>query len=204
MLGSSPRAPKLLRLSIERHDFAITITCNSGIKLLPTPTYYVSVDSLACKAYADLAMEAQARGTKLVTLKRQRSALESRGVAHFDEFIDADAEPACVEGGYGPFRYSGPFCVELACNKGATRVVLVGMCGWTKAYDYFDDDHPVSPSRPSDDNWHRSMTKQWIEPTLNELCRAWPRVEFLCYGEPNYTVDAPNWTVIEPYTIRAR
>ena len=75
-MGSSPNAPELLTLAESLLDVSqsssrngwstVTITTNRGLKLMPTPDYYVCFCRIAEKMFRHLYKPAQAAGTKIV------------------------------------------------------------------------------------------------------------------------------------------
>ena len=54
----------------------------------------------------------------------------------------------------------------------------------------FDGNDPVDGKR----NWAPSSNDRFSK-VFTAICRVWDDVEFVCFGEPRYTVDAPNWRV---------
>lgn len=180
----------------------MTVTCNAGIKLLPRPDYYFAIDQNAGRNYQDMARDAQSAGTVCVTLSRDMRAMKDRCVDWFDIHLTLPDSGSPRRGGYGPFRYSGPLCVQFACNQGASRVILAGCDGYREHTSskldgcYFDHDQPERHQKPLRANWATNATREVIEPQTRMICEAWRDVEFVCHGDPAYTVDSPNWRVI--------
>jgi len=174
VLGSSASAPQFLR-AIRAQDASSprTITTNVGLWLLwpDVPDVYFLTDHVACRQYRELAYEAQARGTRLVTMRRDRSALQKRGVERFDEFLEFDhggSQTRLRRGSYGHVIFSGMYCLQYALHSGASRVYLVGMEGY-----------------PRQDSRHHH-SKQHLGPLINSAAEEWPEVEFVFCGEPQF------------------
>ncbi len=191
MVGSSPSVlhtlPNVARTVAEK----VTITCNSGIKLVPTPDYYFAVDQIASQAYYYRALAAQERGTVLCTLERGDKARKERKIDHYDVHIpEGRGEP--TRDSYGAFRYTGPLCVEFACRNGASVVHLVGFDGYRHNTDYFDpqQDRKIGRAMSMADS-----TREYIQPRMERLAAVYNDVWFVQYGEPAFSVSQPNWIV---------
>ena len=197
MIGTATSVARTYpRVRSEIGESVTTITTNGGIRVEVFPNIYVLIDQVACEYYSNDAWVARTSGTFLVTLDRVQSALVSRGIAHYDEFVSLPRKPAKPHrGGYGSFRYSGPFCLEYACNNGAKKIHLVGFDGYRFQGDYVHADNPgrIGPKDPKTEGVMR--TKDILEPACNDIANAWNDVEFIQYGEPQFVVDADNWRV---------
>lgn len=187
-VGSSPAAPQHVATVLPTLAPCRTITTNAGIKLLPTPDVYFLSDRVACARYMPYAHAAKAQGTHCATLYRFRSALKERGLEWFDEFIVNGVDPPTPERWSG-FNQSGAFCMEYACRNGATELHLLGCEGYG-ARSYFDQD-----TRPTDHKIADSDTTPQLVLRTTFVVRCFPAVRFIVYGEPRYTIDAPNWHV---------
>ena len=192
MIGSSP---SVLQTLPQFDDFAGTvITCNAGIKLWPDPHYFAAIDQLATLQWHDLALAAQKRGTKLITLKRGTRATKDRKIGHYDIHIQEGRGVEPTQSSWGCFRYTGPLCVEFACRYGAEAIHLIGMDGYRSGNDYFDPEterrHIKAPESSHNINH--------LQPRLQNLTSTWPDVQFIQHGNPCYTVSAPNWEIREP------
>lgn len=180
ILGSSPEAPSGLARARRDHAAAV-VTCNRGIYLDHAPAAYALIDNTACQLFGRLALAARALGSRLVTLQRLPSALKSRGVDHFDEFV-REGHP------YESFQLSGLWCIEYAIRAlGATLVALAGMCGYRSGQHYFHS--------PSAREINGDLTETILRPQMPRLVAKYPAVQFVCYGQPAYQVDALNWEV---------
>jgi len=196
MIGTAPSVERTLERVKRIAPDAITITTNGGIRVEPLPAFYVLVDQVACEYYKSDARTAFWGGSYLVTLKRDPDALKRRGVDWFNEFVEIPREKSKPHrGGYGSFRFSGPFCLEYACNHGARTIHLVGFDGYRFQGDYVHADNPgrIGPKDPKTEGLLR--TKDILEPACNDIARAWSNVQFVQYGEPVFEVDADNWRV---------
>lgn len=175
-------APSVLRgLHATRDMPCRTITTNAGIKLVPIPTVYVTVDMRAGPRYENMARCAQRHGTRLVSLQRCEKAQRERKVDFYDEFLELGQESTRTS--YGPFRYSGPLCIEYACHQGADTIHMVGFDGYKHDLDYFDPEDPVRQmkklSRPRADTHNEEFAQR--AKTLSEV---WPDVSFVLWGNP--------------------
>ena len=90
VVGGGPDAREMLNLARRRCPTARIITTNGGIDLFEPPdvpdVYYLN-DQEACRVYHDRAVWMQRHGTRLATLRRVPSAMASRRVDGFDEFL---------------------------------------------------------------------------------------------------------------------
>jgi hypothetical protein len=187
VLGSSPNAPWALRAARDEQRIDKLITCNGGILLEPKPDVYFLSDSGACQMYRDHARRAGVAGTRCVTLKRCESALKYREIDWFHEFVSIEPE------GYEPFQLSGCFCVEYAAHNGADVVILCGMDGYDPkklGSDYFRAD-----MRSLDRVTHVNLTQKCILPITKKLVAKYPKITWICYGNPLYTVESDKWIV---------
>lgn len=196
--GAGPDAPKMLAVAKRRYPHSTTITTNSGIRLFrepDRPDYYFLTDMYGCQIYHDEAVAIQARGSRLLTLRRDKSALKQRRVDHFDEFIP-------MVGGYEQFtrkgltaRLSGLLCMQYALMRGARELHLVGLNGYTgrPGGDYYEQDAPVTAHRRL-----RNHTENTIAPFTQAAVEACPDVDFVFYGRLNYSVGGPNVRRVVP------
>lgn len=198
VLGSGPLAPfSYGRLqTAERIDQVVT--CNRGLCLNDKPDFYFLSDGVAIKLFLESSREAQAKGTKLVTLQRDAKSLKKRGLEHFDLFLPHNCQ------GWEQFRISGLTCLEFAAKR-ARKVFLVGMDGYKtdpKAPKYFEtgplpDDKLTSTEKIWQGLNHNvgGLTESIIRPVTQRLVEKYPEVEFVCYGDPNYKIEAVNWQI---------
>ena len=191
VIGSSPSVLETLPRVDAALPSKVVITCNSGIKLWPTPSVYFLVDQLATLKFEQEARIAQQHGTILATLLRGQKAQQERHIEHFDEhLILSNDKPTRTQ--FGAYRYTGPLCIEYACHREATEVHLVGMDGYRFTGDYFD---PDSDRKHTGKCQYEKGTVEVLEPRIRELVQVWHDVEFHLYGDPCYSVSAPNWHV---------
>jgi len=187
VLGSSPSAPWALRAARDEQRIDKLITCNGGILLEPAPDVYFLSDTGACQMYREHARRAAAVGTRCVTLRRCESALKYREIEWFHEFLYLEGE------GYEPFQISGCCCLEYAVKNGADVVVMCGMDGYDprrKSSDYFRPD-----MRNLDKATHVNLTERCIQPITRKLAEKYPKVTWICYGNPLYCVESSKWIV---------
>lgn len=184
-----------------------TVTANAGLKLLPSPDYYFAIDHQAGHWYQEAARAAQAAGTTCVTLSRDMRAMKDRCVDWFDIHLTLPDQGDPQRGRYGVFRYSGPLCMQFCCMNGAERVYLAGCDGYREQTSTYLDgcyfDHSERPFKPRRSQWATNATREVVQPQTQMICRAWHDVEFVCVGDPCYTIDAPNWRV-EPLRNKNR
>lgn len=196
--GAGPDVRQMLALARARHPHAVTITTNSGIRLWAEPDrpdYYFLTDMHGCQIYHDEARAIQSRGSRLITLRRDKSALKQRRVDHFDEFVP-------MVGGYEQFtrkgltaRLSGLLCMQYALMRGARELHLVGLNGYTgrPGGDYYEQDAPITAHRRL-----RMHTDETIQPFTQAAVDACQDVDFVFYGRLNYSVGGPNVRRVVP------
>lgn len=192
ILGCSPLVREAYAMA--RRDFpgAPVITTNRGLQIEPDPDFYFLSDQIACKLWWEDARAASKRGkTKRITLRRDPQAMKMRTVDDF-ELVYREGHP------FEPFQSSGLWCVEFAIRVGlARRVVLCGMDGYRHGcdgQDYFDGAHYYEPN----DGLQKDLTRTVVDPLSNKIAAKYPQVEFLQVGEPCFTVNLPNWRVVQP------
>jgi len=192
VIGSSSSAPEWLPVVRARYPSATVITTNaSGLLFDPPdrPDYYFLSDHVACDLYGQLAQDLSARGTRTITRKRALSAMKTRGVEWFDEFIQDDREVAGAV--FQPGQYSGPglsglFCMQYALNHHACGVHLIGFEGYGDRAHYWD--------RPAElaHNKSTAYTEQYIRPFVQSAADTCPDVTFHFYGDLNYRISGEN------------
>jgi CMP-N,N'-diacetyllegionaminic acid synthase len=190
--GAGPDAREMLAIARTRAPHAITITTNSGIHLFPPPNvpdFYFLTDARACVMYNKASRDAQAAGTRLVTLRRDMQAVKQRNLEHFDEFIP-------ITGGHNQFTrhgltaaLSGLLSLQYAMMRGAKQVHLVGMNGYkgNGSGDYYNKDIPINTGRRQ-----KMHTENTIAPMMTEMIEQCPDVEFIFYGKINYPAAGKN------------
>lgn len=192
--GSGPDAREMLAEARRRYPHARTITTNQGIELFPAPdrpdVYWLS-DMHACQIYHDQAMAAQARGTRLVTMRREPRALRERRLDRFDQFVPGGSGGAYnqfVRGAYTA-GLSGLLCLSYAIHHGARQIHLVGMNGYTgqAGEDYFAGHEPGNPG-PG----RQSHTAAIIEPFVQQAANGCPDIDYILYGRLNWRASGAN------------
>lgn len=179
VVGSSPVGQHAQRL-IGRLPWAKVITTNNAYRwLAASPHVYFLSDPLGCELHGSDAAMMQASGTRLVTLRRTATALHSRGLDGFDEFLSmmelrSGETPRFVPGEYAQSALSGLFCLQYALNHGARRVHLIGMEGYT------------------DEGKGARMVAKYCGPFTQSCVDACPRVQFITYGHLNYPLHGAN------------
>lgn len=189
---------------IGRDNSFTTVTCNSGIKLIPVPDFYFAIDQNAGHVHKDAARHAQSLGSTLITLHRDCRAMRDRCVDWYDVHlrIPDQGEPTREE--FGAFRYSGPLCIQFACLQGAKTVYLVGCDGYRMGKDhqydgcYFDYEWRTKPRART---WPIEVNREVLIPGYSHLAKIWHDVEFVLVGNPVYRIEAPNWRVVDPETL---
>jgi hypothetical protein len=194
MVGTSPSVEDTLP---KFDDFAgRIITTNGGIRLC-RPDVFVGVDGQATRIYIDEIRAAAAAGTRLVTLHRDsEAALKTRGVEWYDEFLRCSKTEGPRVGGYGRFRFSGPLCLEYACNNGAETIHLVGFDGYRWQGDYTSKIGRLSVIQEGSKRHGVQKTANVLKPACDEIANAWSGVQFVQYGKPTFSVAAKNWSVV--------
>jgi len=196
--GAGPDAREMLALARARHPVAQIVTTNEGINLFEPPDRpdaYFLTDAKACEIYGQKSRDIQARGTRLVTLRRDPQALKMRRVDHCDEFVAiSGAHNQFVRNGYTA-GLSGLLCLQYAINQGARQIHLVGMNGYTgqKNGDYFDGHEPANTGRK-----RHMHTETVIQPFTQAAVDECQDIEFVFYGALNYSVAGPNVRRIVP------
>ena len=188
-MGSAPDLPNQYAQAIRfaNYRFVATITCNSGVKWLRTPDYLFLIKQGAPEHIWEFAIEAQTRGTKVVTPPGNIS-VPFADIHIYNSTKKHGSDPH--RGGYGRIKTSGPACLEFACNNGAERILLAGATGYPLQLPvYFDRDAPEWSYNKS------PSSNKYMGEATTKICRVWDDVEFVCFGQPLFEVDAPNWRV---------
>lgn len=198
--GAGPDAREMLATVRGRYPSATTITTNQGIELFPAPDrpdVYFLTDSCGCRLYHDQAMDAQRRGSRMVTLRREIGPLKDRGLESFDEFVPAGSAKVCNQFVRGMYTagLTGLLCLQYAINHGAKQVHMVGMNGYIggSGVDYFESDGPANLGITK-----RSHTENIIVPFTQSAIDSCPDVEFIVYGRLNYNVSGANARRVVP------
>ncbi len=155
---------------------AQTITCNEGLDVF-RPDFFLVFDMGACGTYRQRGMEAQAEGTKLITLNWQPHVRKFRGMKHCDIFLTLasrgnELSAKFVRGSYADCGFSRLFALQFAINSGATHILFLGMEGY-----------PVDKRRS---NSKRDAVTAFVRSVL-ETC---PDVQFDFCGAPEYELPA--------------
>lgn len=192
--GSSPLARSSMLRALTDYKPQITITCNGGHRLfdsrtgLTHPVFYFLSDSKACEMYATDAWYMQERfGTMVLTPRRLDSAIRQRGLTKADQFLrtDASAETcAHTPGVYAAQPMSGLYMLDIALNRGARTVLIVGYDGYRSrpgeiVVDYFDGRSGIERSES-----HNARMAKYLASAV----AARPEVRFVMYGSPQYEV----------------
>lgn len=184
VVGDSPSGAAGLARARDRHVTATTVTTNGAWRHFngEAPNIYFLVGAATARQYMAEAGRFQKRGTKLVTLERNRRQLTGRGFEFFDEFLPLmsgqERTPRrFVRGAYVEACLSGLFCLQYAVNKGATHVLMAGMEGYSVEL-----------------NGTRGVkqTKGVIAPFTQELVAVCSDVQFTLYGTPHYALAGSN------------
>jgi hypothetical protein len=198
-IGSSPNTREQLAYVREHYcdRHTITITTNSGIKLVPVPDFYlVSYQSVpASDSHIESGQFSQEFGTHFMALDQQRVKM-----SFADEFIDREGDPKKNQNilrydSYKILKYSGEICMHYACLHGAKRLFLVGCEGYTRELSYFDEEERSEMCRPGQRDRLAIINRIELQPKTTMLCQFWADVEFICIGQPLYNISCKNWRV---------
>lgn len=209
IVGSSPTAPEYFEQARERYDYATTFACNSAIKLFEDkrPDYFIAVDECAGILLQEFIKPAIEQGTQFVTYAKSMLLENLKGNISLPGFEVKLPEPTIlldigkdVQATYRPGRvvfaqYSGLAAMQYALKRGAERLVLVGCDGYPGGKPMVD--FPVVTfDGHGGDSWGDRQTFTVIEPFMRSMVARCPKVEFIQYGKPLFTVDAPNYMKI--------
>lgn len=200
VVGGSPGAPGQLAALVARYPTSKRITTNSGWKLFHDSGQrldaYFLTDTTACATHGPMVRLHLHPNTRTITLRRELTALQKRGVDWFDEFLPSDRPESGKPPAFRPGAYSqscglsGLFCLQYALNHGARRVHLIGMEGYSgQGNDYWDD----GQTQPK----HGEHTERLIRPFLQSCIDTCPRVHFIAHGELRYPLTGENLS-LEP------
>lgn len=184
-LGSSPNAPATLAAARKDYPHAVTITTNSGIRLL-TPDYYFLSDSLARRLFGNEARELS-RQKKTVFIARK--AKERPDVLIQNERTDVSPQ-TFIRGQYTQNNLSGLYCVQFALMNGAQTIVAVGHEGYGSA----ETDRQYWDVRDHTSQNLQHYTRDFIAPWWRACVAACPDVTFHFYGNLRYDIAGPNVT----------
>ena len=192
VLGSSINAPAMLEAARVDYPDATTMTTNAGIDLI-RPDYYFLSDQIACKRYGKLAIQQQAQGTKLVTLKRLVTAMKRRGLDGADIFLEllhAGQPLDFTRGVINDCMFSGLFCAQFAIENGAKLIALPGHEGYPPGQD---DSSYWDPSRNRlTESQRKTHTQKWIAPWWQKVVELCDDITFHFYGDLNYEITGAN------------
>lgn len=193
LIGTAPSVLDTLPRVRAEWQIDRTITTNRGILIEPNPDVYVLIDHTACRNHRNDSIRAKWQGTHLVTMARGEQAIKDRGLDHFHEFITEGDK--LTRSTWGPFRYSGQFCLAYACKNGANTVIMVGCDGYRPddTPDYFDGYMPEKRKVLTRDYLYQHQTVQVMQPAFTEVARVYSDVRFVRYGDPCFSVSAGNW-----------
>ena len=192
VVGGSPCA---LRFSPEVYDGyrlgAAVATTNAGIKLFPNPTVYFISDAHACRIYHDAWIEAQARGTHIVSLAgRAKNAVSDRGLETVNEWIEVENHgDYCT---YYPGRYchallSGTHLVQWVANRPTPPLVvhLVGFEGYRSTFGAIVPDSWTGDPGKGGSLDHTMKCGAF----LNSVMRQTPDTRWFVYGDTAWEVE---------------
>jgi len=189
VIGGSPCASQFPNLLANwRGKIATT---NAGILLVPRPDVYFLSDQNACRKFGAEMIEAQRRGTHVISLAgRENRAVQDRGLQTVNEWIEVENH-----GDYRTF-YPGRYCHALLSGTHLAQWVanrrpapeeirLLGFEGYRSTFaEQFSDswDGSFSPERRSDKS-------DVCGAFLNSIFAQMPTTRFYVYGEPSWTVN---------------
>lgn len=203
VLGTGPSAPEMLKVAV-RHAYIgfVSLTMNAGLKMEGCPTHYFCVDEYAARMHQTQMVTARVGNTNLITLRLSDAELHGRILKWFDEFLSLPCSGVPTRHAFGPFLHSGLLCVQLACLRGASRIHLVGYDGYAADGPlYFDKDAERDEFCKRGDPDRQQRVTAVLREGLQHLADIWHDVDFIQYGEPIYSVNAPNW---EMHNARSR
>lgn len=196
-LGSSPSAPEMLPVALAGYPGACRITTNSGLLLMTPPDlaphYYFLSDHVACKMFAERAMELRhTHGTQIITLGRCDDAILRRGLTEVDYLINPTrpSRPCdFLPGVYSDCMFSGIYCAQFCLNNGAKTIAIVGNEGYPFHVEdkcYWNSEEPLTKRQAV------AYTTNWIGPWWRAAVAHRKDVTFHFYGRLNYEVSGPN------------
>jgi hypothetical protein len=207
IVGSSPSATDYFNMAQERYYYAMTFAANSAIKLFTKkrPDYFIAVDETAGIMLKKYIVDAIDKGTNFVTYKKSMLLENLKGNISLPGFKVDLPEPRILldvgkevttsyrRGKVVNAQYSGLAAMQYALKRGAERLVLVGCDGYPGGRP-LEDWPVVTFDGHTGDSWGDRQTFTVIEPFMRSMIERCPNVEFIQYGKPLYTVDAPNYT----------
>ncbi len=168
----SPYMPSFWPVVRSVYPTAQTITCNEGLDVF-RPDFFLVFDMAACRTHRRRGMDAQAEGTKLITLDWQPHVRKFRGMKHCDIFLTVaprgnELSGTFVRGSYADCGFTRLFALQFAINSGATHILFLGMEGYL-----------VGKGRS---NSKRDAVTAFVQSVL-KVC---PDVQFDFCGAPEY------------------
>lgn len=202
VIGSGPSAPEGVRAALDEFHPQLTITTNAGYRLfggeypMDYPKFYFLSDAFACEVYNDRSSLLQVKGTLVLTPERVPSAIKARKMEHADQFIRS--RPDLKPGRYHPGEHaaqplSGLWILDIALNRGAKTVLIVGYDGYRsfgdeRCVDYFDGRRGHGRSRS-----HNEIMAGYLASAVDTR----PNVRFVMFGDPVYDVpEAANFRLV--------
>jgi len=163
------------------------ITCNNGLSLCH-PEHYLLTDDWAIEQYMDDALEAQRRGTRIISHECRRE-----DVPQANEYLDYEFANVT---NYNPGRIaharsSGVICVQYAIMHGATKIHLLGFDGFPPdAMKYGRmDENGVEIQRD------RYGMNECMSCVLGRIISIHEDIEFVWWGGAESLLCFPDWRV---------
>jgi len=187
---------------------ATTIAANAAIKLFEGrsgPDYFIAIDECAGIELQQHIEAKVAQGTRFMSYSKSNLVNNIRGIGRLPGFevntpmpsILLDMGPLTttyVPGEIVFAQYCGLAAMQYAIREGATELVIVGCDGYPGDRPMVD--FPVVTfDGKCGDSMGMVQTRTVIEPFMRSMVAQCPDVEFVQFGRPLYTVDAPNYTV---------
>jgi hypothetical protein len=173
------------------------ITANGGLWLFArdqaAPHYCVVFDPDAVMMLHDVILAAQAAGCRMIVPSFRMGVICHYRPITPDIILEMVPEERYeyARGQTVNCRMSGLLACQFALQEGADELVLVGMDGYTAradpAVDTFDGRLQIMGRR---------ITSERVVPFMRTMIEAEPRVRFRQYGNPTFTIEAPNYEVI--------
>jgi len=180
VLGSAADVPKYYARAKQDYPDAPTIATNHALKMV-VPEYYFLNDMWACELFAEQARELQqSHGMKIVTPKRQASALQNRGLHTADFLLECARGKGYAPGGYTDCQFSGLFCLQFALMQGAEAIAAVGHGGYPPNGE--ESPYWYDPPATTRYRMHATYTHEIIGPFWNAAIEQNPGVAFRFYG----------------------
>lgn len=208
IVGSSPSVLGHFDPVMGQYPCATTFACNSAIKLFEDkrPDYFIAVDETAGIMLGEHISAAVEAGTQFVSYANSLLIRNIEGVTSLPGFQVKTPMPTillrigkgvCTEYEYGRIvfaQYSGLAAMQYAISQGVDEMVILGCDGYQGGVPLVDFPIVTFDGHGGDSHGER-QTRQVIGPFMRSMVQKCRDTRFVQYGEPLYTIDAPNYEV---------